>query len=320
MKLSCEIYEDLLLLYEDGLCSEDTKKLVEEHLAGCTRCSQYLRKMRLPDEMIQEETAQEEPEEDARAEKESIRKSFRKIRRRWAMSLLVIPLLLLLTGPGIMIANEVRGEGICFSNLDDIWKCHRFWKLMADGKYEKAVEMLDFSNKYVNVRETIAGNTHDGRIEEVRQIYIDVYGDVLNMTQDEFERQEQQKIAAYLRENQPVMLRRYSYDNSYTYKSGSTWAIGYELVEGVQHPDKVGMSEVRYDISIDVTEDGLIQVGASIPENYLRDEYGGYVYDEEGNLIELWNAREELVFYRVFDISTDEVVKKIYEWYQSQEQ
>ena len=87
------------------------------------------------------------PEEDARTEKESIRKSFRKIRRRWAMSLLVIPLLLLLSGPGIMIANEVRGEGICFSNLDDIWKCHRFWKLMVDGKYEKAVEMLDFSDK-----------------------------------------------------------------------------------------------------------------------------------------------------------------------------
>lgn len=320
MKLTCEIYEDLLLLYEDGLCSKDTKKLVEEHLAGCTRCNRYLKKMRLPDEMVHEETAQEESEEDARAEKESIRKSFRKIRRRWAMSLLVIPLLLLLSGPVVMIVNEVRGEGICFSNLDDIWQCHRFWKLMADGKYEKAVEMLDFSDKYVDVRETIAGNTYDGRIEEVRQMYIDVYGDVLNMTQEEFERQEQQRIAAYLRENQPVLLRSYSYDNSNTYKRGNTWAIGYELVEGVQHPGKVGMNEVRYHIISDVTEDGLTRTGASIPEHYLRDEYGSYVYDEEGNMIELWNAREELVFYRVFDISTYEVINKLYEWHQSQEQ
>ena len=266
--------------------------------------------------MIQEETIQE----DARAEKESIRKSFRKIRRRWAMSLLVLPLLLLLSGPAIMIVNEVRGEGICFSNLDDIWKCHHFWKLMADGKYEKAVEMLDFSDKYVDVREAIAGNTYDSRIEEVRQMYIDVYGDVLNITQEEFESQEQQRIAAYLRENQPVLLRSYSYDNSNTYKRGNTWAIGYELVEKVQHPGKVGMDEVRYHIIIDVTEDGLTWAGASIPEHYLRDEYDRYVYDEEGNMIELWNAREELVFYKVFDISTYEVINKLNEWHQSQEQ
>ena len=319
MKLSCEIYEDLLLLYEDGLCSEDTKKLVEEHLAGCARCRQSLKKLRLPEEMVMEE-AVEEPVEDARAERESIRKSFRKIRRRWAMSLLILPLLLVLSGPAFMIVNEVRGEGICFTNLDDIWKCHRFWKLMKDGKYEKAVEMLDFSDTYINVRETLAKNTYDGQIEEVRQMYIDVYGDVLNMTQEEFERQEQKRIAAYLRENQPILLRSCSFDNFHTYKSGTTWAIGYELIEGVQHPDKVGMGEVRYHIIIDVTEDGLIQVGASIPEHYLKDEYDEYVYDEEGNMIELWNAREELVFYRVFHISGDEVSRNIGEWNQSQEQ
>lgn len=320
MKLSCEVYEDLLLLYEEGLCSEDTKKLVEEHLAECDRCSGNLKKMRLPEEMIKEEAAAEEPLEDPKAEKESIRRSFRKIRRRWAMSLLVLPLLLVLSVPALMVVNEVRGEGICFSNLDDIWKCHRFWKLMADRKYEKAVEMLDFSDKYVNVRETIAGNTHDGRKEEVRQIYIEVYGDVPNMTQEEFERQEQQRIAAYLRENQSAMLKSYRFDNTSTYKMGDSWVISYSLVEGVRHPDKVGAEDARYRISLQVTGDGLDHIGGSIPEHYLKDEYDSYVYDEEGNMIELWNAREELGFYRVFDISTDEVVNKLYEWHQSQEQ
>lgn len=292
MKLSCEIYEDLLLLYEDGLCSEETKKLVEEHLAGCDRCSRYLKKMRLPEEMAQEETAGEESEEDAQAEKESIRKSFRKIKRRWALSLLILPLLLLLAVPAMMIANEVRGEGICFSNLDDIWRCHRFWKLVAEGEYEKATEMLDYSSQYDDVRATLLRETWDGQIEEVRQFYVDVYGDVLNMTQEEFEHQEQQKVAAYLRANQPVMLRSYSYADAY--KVGDTWVIKYDLKEGVKNPDQVEVSDVYYSMSLDVTAEGLRLSSSSIP-------------------IPLFETEEELVIYNAFDISRNQVVEKIYD-------
>lgn len=37
-KISCNIIGDLLPLYVDGAVSEDTKKLVEEHLAECADC------------------------------------------------------------------------------------------------------------------------------------------------------------------------------------------------------------------------------------------------------------------------------------------
>lgn len=37
-KISCNIIGDLLPLYVDGAVSEDTKKLVEEHLAECEEC------------------------------------------------------------------------------------------------------------------------------------------------------------------------------------------------------------------------------------------------------------------------------------------
>lgn len=45
MKTSCEIIKDLLPLYHDGVCSNDSKTMVEEHLAYCDSCKAELRAM-----------------------------------------------------------------------------------------------------------------------------------------------------------------------------------------------------------------------------------------------------------------------------------
>lgn len=45
MKLPCEMIQDLLPLYHDGVCSEVSKTVVREHLAGCDACAQLLRNM-----------------------------------------------------------------------------------------------------------------------------------------------------------------------------------------------------------------------------------------------------------------------------------
>lgn len=42
MKLSCEIIKDLLPLYQEGLCQEETRQLVEEHLKNCPTCTTML--------------------------------------------------------------------------------------------------------------------------------------------------------------------------------------------------------------------------------------------------------------------------------------
>lgn len=36
----CEVIRDLIPLYVDGCCSENTRTLVEEHLAGCPACKE----------------------------------------------------------------------------------------------------------------------------------------------------------------------------------------------------------------------------------------------------------------------------------------
>lgn len=44
MKISCDVISDLLPLYYDNVCSEDSKILVEEHLAQCESCREELKK------------------------------------------------------------------------------------------------------------------------------------------------------------------------------------------------------------------------------------------------------------------------------------
>lgn len=140
MKINCEIVQDLLPLYADGVCSPSSRAAVEEHLKTCDNC----RKMKEGAATVPEtEVLLESSEQDAAAAG-----SFKKVRRRWGISLiailLVIPLLL-------MTVNQIRGAGICFTNLDDIYVAKRFVSYLEQGEYEKAAAMYDFSWMYDDV-------------------------------------------------------------------------------------------------------------------------------------------------------------------------
>ena len=38
-KISCDIIQDMLPLYYDEVCSADSRKMIEEHLQECEKCS-----------------------------------------------------------------------------------------------------------------------------------------------------------------------------------------------------------------------------------------------------------------------------------------
>jgi len=46
MKIPCDVIMDLLPLYHDGVCAENSKKIVEEHIAECDSCKIVLEKIR----------------------------------------------------------------------------------------------------------------------------------------------------------------------------------------------------------------------------------------------------------------------------------
>ena len=46
--ITCDIILDLLPLYADEACSEDSRTLVEEHISHCPECGKLLRDMYAP--------------------------------------------------------------------------------------------------------------------------------------------------------------------------------------------------------------------------------------------------------------------------------
>lgn len=45
MILSCKVIEDILPLYHDGICSDESRELVEKHLCECENCWIFLQKL-----------------------------------------------------------------------------------------------------------------------------------------------------------------------------------------------------------------------------------------------------------------------------------
>ena len=73
MKMNCNIMRDLLPLYADASCSEESKKAVEEHVLECAECAAILKRMMRPEI---------EGREELQRENFTAQKAFRKVRRK----------------------------------------------------------------------------------------------------------------------------------------------------------------------------------------------------------------------------------------------
>lgn len=156
MKLSCALIQDLLPLYADDACSPDSRTAVEEHLTECAACSRYLQTIRQPNIL-----AGPEDESEAVVRERVMKNGFRKLRRRWVLSVLSVFLLFPLLLLGIMEVNEYRGEGLAFTNLDDIFVSQRFMNLIEKQEFEKAAELLDYEGKYQEIQAVLSWQPED---------------------------------------------------------------------------------------------------------------------------------------------------------------
>lgn len=156
MKLPCNVIKDLMLLYENGEASEETRRIVEEHIGQCSECRALLHLDALTfDEEI---TNGDNPEEVSFIEineVQALKKGLGKIKRRWrwslASTLMILPVLLL----GILTFHECTGSGIAFTNLDEIRITKEFMKIIEKGDFEEAAAMLDYTWAYESIVEVI---------------------------------------------------------------------------------------------------------------------------------------------------------------------
>ena len=145
---SCDVVQDLLPLYLDGCCHPGSRALVEEHLKECPDCERVRQEMAgeipAPEEPQPEgeaEPAKEEPQQAPEQKRAStFRKGMKKIRRRWIASLIVVIILVPFVLLGI---NQVREEGLCYTNLNEFYLANAFLGKMKAGDYEGAAEYID---------------------------------------------------------------------------------------------------------------------------------------------------------------------------------
>ena len=50
--MNCDIVKDLIPLYIDGCCSEESEKAVEEHIRDCSDCKKLLEDMKSPSDIV----------------------------------------------------------------------------------------------------------------------------------------------------------------------------------------------------------------------------------------------------------------------------
>lgn len=93
MKMKCEVIQDLLPSYIDGLTSEESNKLIEEHLADCFACRDYLSAMK---EEVATPTV-------AKNQKEI--RPFRKLKRQMKKRILMT------AGIAVLICGVIFGAG-----------------------------------------------------------------------------------------------------------------------------------------------------------------------------------------------------------------
>jgi Predicted integral membrane protein len=186
--IACKVYRDLILLYVSGECSEETRELVEKHLTNCNDCNKYYKELTEPIENVKPESSLLEE----RVKDFEVKKSFKKIRKRWFITLVATILILsLLTGGGIMTYNQIRGENICFTSLDEWLIAKSYIHALKQGNYKKAFSYIDLRPLYDMVANDQSDNipsfedtytkiiVGDDTLYVVNKIYINEYQEYL---------------------------------------------------------------------------------------------------------------------------------------------
>lgn len=132
MKIKCPIIEDLLPLYIDGACSEESKVIVEEHLKECSLCSDKFNAQKsnliVTDNVINQNLKSKKP--------------FKKIKKYQVIKLIVI----LLCIPLMLLSfNEVRGEGLGFTALYGRYNTERYLSYLEKDEFLSATRYGKFT-------------------------------------------------------------------------------------------------------------------------------------------------------------------------------
>lgn len=223
MKMKCDVIQDLLPLYQEELCSEASRELVQAHLAECPRCRAQLAAA----ERIEFQEVPDPERADA-----AVAKSFRKVRRRWWTSLIAMLLVVPVTW---LTVNQIRGQGLCFTNGDDALRARRYAAALADADWERAAALMDYGHLYDEVQEILAWDldhyiAHAGELEDPEYHYEfnqEYYAEARDMTEEEFREYVEGHYLEDLRslEEHGYSFRITGFEDAYYGEGNGGWTI-----------------------------------------------------------------------------------------------
>ena len=140
MKLSCKVIEDMLPMYYDKVCSEESAALVEEHLKSCPHCSQMLSDLRVGIDI------QEQKVDDIKPLKK-IQKSYKKMKLGWLIAIICVAILT----PIAFIVGAQQGEQkeqvVDYSKEEAIAYANEFMTYLVNADYTKAYAYWDVAGE-----------------------------------------------------------------------------------------------------------------------------------------------------------------------------
>ncbi len=136
MKLSCKVIEDLLPMYYDKVCSDESAALIEKHLKDCPHCSHMLSDLRTDVDIPVKEPDDMKP-------LKKIQKCYQKMRMRWLIAIFAV---LLLIPIAFLVGNEQAEHVIEYPEEDAVTYANTFMTCLAEGDYAKAYTYMDLEN------------------------------------------------------------------------------------------------------------------------------------------------------------------------------
>lgn len=137
---TCEIVNDLLPLYVDGVCTESSTALVEEHIETCQECRELLDAMRAPLPLEAAEPVDEIP----------VVKALKKLhRKQWRRLISVVLVCLLIVVPFLVSGvHSILNKGICLDNLAQLRTAKAWMNTWKEEGAEAAVDLMSPSYVY----------------------------------------------------------------------------------------------------------------------------------------------------------------------------
>ena len=135
--MKCEVVRDLLPLYIDDLCAEETCKEMKEHMEQCQECREKLEALNIP---MEEAIEQEEKKEVSIKPMKKVKKKLR--RKNITIGIIVFVSILLIGGFSFLGYNQVNRKGISFEVIYEFLHFQYVGRKFAKGDLEPLLNNL----------------------------------------------------------------------------------------------------------------------------------------------------------------------------------